>query len=135
MVWVEWACGIFSGYKFMDLSYYLYISKVIPNNKNAISACLKNAWGIEYGYHWEFFLMVSGSCISHIQCYCRYTCMLTSGSVICRWRTERYVLFKSVLSFTLHQQQTLVYYCLQSHRLIHKLYLNTFFMLPVQDLR
>lgn len=40
---VEYACGIFSGYKFMDVLCYLSISKVIPINKNAISAFLKNA--------------------------------------------------------------------------------------------
>lgn len=38
---VEYACGIFFGYKFMDVSCYLYISKAIPINKNAIFAFLK----------------------------------------------------------------------------------------------
>jgi len=41
--WVECACGVFSGYKFVDLSYHLYISKVIPINMNAFSVFLKMA--------------------------------------------------------------------------------------------
>lgn len=57
--------------------------------------CLKNSWGIKQ-LQQIFFLQYLESCVLHVQCYCRYPCILISTSVLCRWRTEKYVLFKTL---------------------------------------
>lgn len=134
---MAWMClRDVSDYNSMDLSYYSCISKVMSIDKNAISSFmhlilkfLRNSTQLSLGNVsidiWRLYFTYTVVLQVQVQ-------VLTSGYVIWRQRTIRYILLKALS----HKQQTLVGSLLPSVTHVKcTLYWNIFFTLPVLHLK